>query len=64
MSVAATVVGGFSGFLAAQVGFVEFFLLAFAAALPSLWLALRMPAVLFTDRQESMPGSDLFDENV
>ncbi|MFA6380749.1 MFS transporter [Acidithiobacillus sp.] len=61
MSVAATVVGGFSGFLAAQVGFVEFFLLAFAAALPSLWLALRMPAVLFTDRQESLPGSDLLD---
>ncbi|MEY2334173.1 MFS transporter [Acidithiobacillus ferrianus] len=47
MSVAATVVGAFSGFLAARVGFVEFFLLAFVAALPSLWLALRMPAVLF-----------------
>ena len=53
MSVAATVVGGFSGFLAARVGFVEFFLLAFAAALPSLWLALRMPMALFKDYQES-----------
>ena len=54
MSVAATIVGGFSGFLAARVGFVEFFLLAFAAAIPSLWLALRLPAVLFNDHQESM----------
>jgi PAT family beta-lactamase induction signal transducer AmpG len=50
MSVAATIVGGFSGFLAARVGFVEFFLLAFAAAIPSLWLALRLPAALFSDR--------------
>lgn len=54
MSVAATIVGGFSGFLAARVGFVEFFLLAFAAAIPSLWLALRLPAVLFNDHRESM----------
>lgn len=54
MSVAATVVGGFSGFLAARVGFVEFFLLAFAAAIPGLWLALRLPAVLFNGPQESM----------
>ena len=58
MSVAATVAGGFSGFLAARVGFVEFFLLAFAAALPSLWLALRMPVVLFADRQEFIPAPD------
>ncbi|AEM47875.1 major facilitator superfamily MFS_1 [Acidithiobacillus ferrivorans SS3] len=56
MSVAATVVGGFSGFLAARVGFVEFFLLAFAAALPSLWLALHMPIVLFKDNEKSIPA--------
>ncbi|MBU2831661.1 MFS transporter [Acidithiobacillus ferriphilus] len=56
MSVAATVVGGFSGFLAARVGFVEFFLLAFVAALPSLWLALRMPIALFKDHQKSIPA--------
>ncbi|CDQ10389.1 Major facilitator superfamily MFS_1 (fragment) [Acidithiobacillus ferrivorans] len=61
MSVAATVVGGFSGFLAARVGFVEFFLLAFAAALPSLWLALRMPIVLFRDHQKSIPALDSAD---
>ncbi|MHB0887266.1 MFS transporter [Acidithiobacillus sp.] len=47
MSVAATVVGSFSGYIAAQVGFTRFFLLAFLAALPSLFLAARMPGVLF-----------------
>jgi len=56
MSVAATIVGGFSGFLAARVGFVEFFLLAFAAAIPSLWLALRLPAVLFSDPDYMRPS--------
>lgn len=49
MSVAATIVGGFSGYLAAEVGFTEFFLLAFAAALPSLILALLMPLRLFKE---------------
>ncbi|MBN2679400.1 MFS transporter [Acidithiobacillus montserratensis] len=49
MSVAATVVGGFSGFLAAKVGFVDFFLLAFVAAIPSLVLALAMPNKLYKD---------------
>ena len=47
MSVAATVVGSFSGYIAAQVGFTRFFLLAFLAALPSLLLAARMPGTLF-----------------
>lgn len=47
MSVAATVVGSFSGYIAAEVGFTRFFLLAFLAALPSLVLAARMPGALF-----------------
>ncbi len=47
MSVAATVVGSFSGYIAAEVGFTRFFLLAFLAALPSLALAARMPGALF-----------------
>ncbi|MBE7566430.1 AmpG family muropeptide MFS transporter [Acidithiobacillus thiooxidans] len=51
MSVAATVVGGFSGFLAAKVGFVEFFLLAFVAAIPSLLLAIGMPDKLYQDKK-------------
>ncbi len=57
MSVAATVVGGFSGFLAAKVGFVVFFLLAFVAAIPSLGLALTMPKIIFKDSARYITGA-------
>jgi len=51
MSVASTVAGSYSGFLAAQVGFTVFFLLAFAAALPSLVLAYFLPTGLFPEHR-------------
>ncbi|MCY0871479.1 MAG: MFS transporter [Acidithiobacillus caldus] len=51
MSVASTVAGSFSGFLAAKVGFTAFFLLAFIAALPSLILAYFLPRDLFPEHR-------------
>lgn len=43
MSLATTVAGGASGYLAERVGFAAFFLLAFAASLPGVALARRVP---------------------
>lgn len=45
MSVAATVAGSASGFLADALGFPVFFLLAFAASWPGVLLARRVPTV-------------------
>ncbi|MGC9128589.1 MAG: MFS transporter, partial [Acidithiobacillus sp.] len=51
MSVASTVAGSYSGFLAAKVGFTAFFLLAFVAALPSLVIAYLLPKDLFPEHR-------------
>ena len=47
MSLAATVAGSYSGFLVVDLGYAHFFLLSFAAAIPSLFLAWFMPSSLF-----------------
>lgn len=52
MSLAATVAGSFSGFLVRDLGYFHFFLLSFAAAIPSLLLAFFMPAGLFQQERK------------
>lgn len=52
MSLAATIAGSYSGFLVVELGYMHFFLLSFAAAVPSLFLAFFLPAGLFTQERE------------
>jgi PAT family beta-lactamase induction signal transducer AmpG len=43
MSLGTTLLGTASGFIAAEVGFVQFFALAFAASLPGIALSFWAP---------------------